>query len=251
MILDIRMNFSQYDALGRPFGVEGVLALMDKYNIDKAVLVSSLAVNADFRLGNKEMYDAISSNDRLYGYLTVNPSYPEETVQLMRSVMNSNKFIATAFFQGATRPFPNLEDCRYILNAYRRFGKPVFINTPDAQSVAAAEEIAKEFGTIKFIFGSMGGNEWQRAVSNNKQLNVYLEASGSFDADKIEAAVANLGPHRVLFGSNAPISDPASMLALVQSSNISKDTISKILSSNAERVLNLAQKEAEPAVAEE
>ncbi|MHB1456204.1 MAG: amidohydrolase family protein [Armatimonadota bacterium] len=251
MILDIRMNFSQYDALGKPFGIEGVLASMDKYGIDKAVLVSTLAVNADFRLGAKEMFDAIKSNDRLYGYLPVNPSYPEDTVQLMRSVMSSSKFVAAALFQGSTRPYPNLEDYRYILNAYRRFGKPVFVNTPDAQSVAAAEEIAKEFGTIKFIYGSMGGDEWQRAISNNKQLNVYLEASGSFDADKIEAAVTNLGPHRVLFGSNAPFSDPASMLALVQSSNISQDTITKILSSNAEKVLGLAKKVVEPEVDEE
>ena len=83
MILDIRMNFSKYDALGRPFGLEGVLASMDKYGIDKAILISTLAINADFRLGAKEMFDAIKSNDRLYGYLPVNPSYPEETVQLM------------------------------------------------------------------------------------------------------------------------------------------------------------------------
>lgn len=251
MILDIRMNFNQYDALGRPFGVEGVLASMDKYSIDKAVLISTLAVNADFRLGNKELFEAIKSNDRLYGYLTVNPSYPEETVQLMRSVMNSRKFVAAALFQGVTSPYPNLEDYRYILNAYRRFGKPVFINTPDVQSVAAAEEIAKEFSTIKFIFGSMGGEEWQRAATNNKQLNVYLEASGSFDSDKIETAVTNLGPHRVLFGSNAPFSDPASMLALVQSSNISQDAITKILSSNADKILGLARVEAEPEAAEE
>jgi predicted TIM-barrel fold metal-dependent hydrolase len=137
------------------------------------------------------------------------------------------------------------------LNAYRRFGKPVFINTPDAQSIAAAEEIAKEFSTIKFIFGSMGGDEWQRSVSSNKLLNVYLETSGSFDADKIEAAVTNLGPHRVLFGSNAPFSDPASMLALIQSSNITKDAVSKILSANAEKIFGLSIKEAEPVVEEE
>ncbi|MHB1001044.1 MAG: amidohydrolase family protein [Armatimonadota bacterium] len=239
MIIDIRMNFSQYDALNRPYGVEGVLAAMDKYGIDKSILVSTLAIDSDFRMGNKELFDAIKTNDRLFGYLVVNPNYPEETIQMMRSVMNSPKFLAAAFFQGYSRPYPNLEDYREIIKAYRRFSKPIFVNTPNAEAVAAAEQMAQEFNTIKFIFGSMGGDNWHRAISNTKQLNVYLEASGSFDADKIESAVANLGPHRLMFGSDAPFSDPASMLALVRSSGISPDAVAKILGSNAERFFNI------------
>ena len=245
MVIDIRMNFVRYDALGRPFGVEGVLAAMKKYGIERAILVPRLAVDCDFRLGNKEIFEAIKADDRLFGYLVVNPNYPEESTQLMRSVMNSQKFLAAAFFQGASMPYPNVDDYREILNAYRRFGKPVFVQTSHAEAVTAAQEMAKEFPTIKFIFGSMGDDGWKRAMTSHLILNVVLETSGSFDAEKIEEAATLIGPHRVLFGSDLPFSDPASMLALIQNSNISQETAAKILGENANRLFGFDRPAAE------
>ena len=251
MAIDIRVNFSQYDCVGRPFGVKGVLAAMEKHGIEKVVLVSSLAVNSDFGLGNKEIFDAVKSNDKLYGYLVVNPNYPDESIQLMRTAMSSPKFLAIALCQGATTPYPNADDYREILNAYRRFGKQVFIQTSHAEAVAAAEQIACEFPTVKFVFGSMGGEDWKRALACKKILNVMLETSGSYDVEKIEAAVEHFGPNRVLYGSNFPFSDPASMLALVQSSNISKEAMAKILGDNAKKLFRLDGSSTQPVVEEE
>ncbi|HUV04033.1 MAG TPA: amidohydrolase family protein [Armatimonadota bacterium] len=236
MAIDIRVNFSEHDGLGRPFGVEGVLKAMQKHNIERAVLVPCMAVDSDFRLGNKELFDAIKSEDRLFGYLAVNPNYPDESIRLMRSAMSSPKFLAVALFQGASTPYPNTDDYREILNAHRRFAKPVFLHTPHAEAVAAAEQMAAEFPGIKFVFGSMGGDEWKRAMTSSPLLNVLLETSGSFDAEKIEEAVEHFGAHRVLYGSNLPFSDPASMLALIQSSELSEDSMEGILGGNAKRL---------------
>ena len=251
MAIDIRVNFSQYDAVGRPFGVEGVSKAMQKHGVETGVLVPRLAVDADFRLGDKELFEAIKSDSKLFGYLVVNPSYPEESIQLMRSAMNSPKFLALALFQGASRPYPNLDDCREILNAFRRFTKPVFVNVAYAEAVAAAEQMAREFHTIKFIFGSMGGENWRRAIACDRVLNVVLETSGCFDSEKIAEAVAQFGAHRVLFGSDLPFSDPASMLALIQSSNISKDAMAKILGDNAKRLFGMDGSSTQPVVEEE
>jgi len=239
MAIDIRVNFCQFDALGRQFGADGVLKSMQKYNIETAVLLSSVAVNCDFALGNKELFEVVKSDDRLFGYLIVNPNYPEESIRMMRSAMNSRKFPAAAFFQGATRPYPNVDDYREILNAYRRYTKPVYVETTHAEAVDAAVQMAREFPTIKFILGSMGGGDWKRAMNYNKQLNIFLETSGSFDVEKIETAAASLGAHRVLFGSNLPYADPASILALIQSSSVSQDAMSKILGENAKRLFGL------------
>jgi len=246
MAIDIRVNFSEYDGLGQPFGVKGALEAMQKYNIERAVLVPRMAVDSDFRLGNKELFEAIRSDDRLFGYLAVNPNYPEESIRLMRSAMGLPKFIAAACFQGASLPYPNIDDYREILNAYRRFGKPVFVYTPHAEAVEAAEQMAAEFPAIKFVFGSMGGEEWKRAMTSSRLLNVLLETSGSFDAEKIEETVEHFGAHRVLYGSNLPFSDPASMLALIQNSDLPEESLEKILSGNAERLFAMERRAEEP-----
>ena len=240
MAIDIRANFIQYDAIGRPFGVDGLIKAMDRHSIEKAVLVPGLAVDTDFRLGNKELFETIRANDRLYGYLVVNPNYPDESIQIMRNVMNSRKFLAMALFNGASLPYPNADDYRDIINAYRRFGKPIYIYAPHADAVCAVEVLAQEFPGIKFILGSMGGCDWKRGIAAAaKLLNIVLETSGSFDAEKIEEAVEQVGAHRILFGSGMPFSEAASMLALIQSSNIPKDAMTKILGDNAKKFFGL------------
>ncbi|HEY3298064.1 MAG TPA: amidohydrolase family protein [Armatimonadota bacterium] len=239
MAIDIRISYSRFDCLGRPFGAQGVLKAMMKYKIEKAILVPQMAVDSDFRLGNKELWDVIKGDPRLYGYLVPNPNYPKESIQLMRSAMASQKFVALALFRGATRPYPNVDDYREILNAQRRFGKPIFINAENGEAVEAVGQMAREFPTVKFIMGSMGGHDWKRAMTLSTLLNVSLETSGSFDAEKIEDAIENLSPARVLFGSNLPFSDPACMLALIQNSDIPKSTLERILSRNATRLYSL------------
>jgi uncharacterized protein len=240
MPVDIRINYSDYDATGKPFGKDGLSAVMGKYNTEIGVLVPGLAVECDFVRGGEELYEMIKDDDRLYGYLVVNPHYPDESVELMRRLMNSPKFLGAALFTGSTSPYPNADDYDVILNAYRRFGKPVLIETVNAEAVEAAEGIAVAFPGIKFILGSMGGDDWKAAVRvAEKRLNMLLETSGSYDSEKIEEAVEKVGAHRMMFGSGLPSSDPASMLALVKGSGISEDSMAKILGQTARRLFEL------------
>jgi predicted TIM-barrel fold metal-dependent hydrolase len=225
--------------LGKPYGAQGVLGQMQKYRIETSILFSAMAVSSDFKAGNQELTQVLQDQPNLYGYFVLNPNYEDESIEAMRTALNSRKFVAAALFVGDSQPFPNLDDYDTILNAYRRFAKPVYIYTDSAEAVMAAIEIAKAFPTIKFILGSMGGNEWKRTMACSKQLNVYLETSGSFDAEKIEEAVANFGDHRVLFGSGSPYADPVSALALVQSSRIPRESMEKILGENARTVFGL------------
>lgn len=241
MAVDVRINYVEYDRLGRPFGRDGVIASMDRYNVETAVLVPNLAVTCDFQAGNQQLLEVIKDDPRLYGYLVVNPNYPDESIEVIRRMMGGRKFLAMAMFGGASRPYANLDDCVEIINAYRRFTKPVFINTPDAASVEAAKEIAAAFPTVQFIFGSMGGPDWKAALNLGKLINVYLETSGSFDVEKIEEAVRKVGAHKVLFGSDLPFSDPASEIALIRASKLPKDAMMKIFDQNAVKLFRLGQ----------
>lgn len=239
MAIDARMTLAHHDALGRPCGAEAVVKVMETYRIEAAILVSAMAVDVDIRRGNEELSEAIKSNPGLFGCLVANPAYPDETIELMRSAMSSPKFVALGLFRGVSQPYPNIDDYREIINAYRRFTKPILVHAPNAESVECAVEIATQFPGIKFILGAMGGADWRRTLPHAKQLNLILETSGSFDAEKIEMAVSEYGEHRVIFGSGFPYSDVPPMLALIQSSGISKDSLAKVLGENARAIFNL------------
>lgn len=241
MAIDARMTLTHRDALGRPFGVDGIKKALDASRMDAAILTSAMAVDVDIRQGNAYLAEAIKDEPRLFGCLVVSPAYPDESVEIMRAMMSRSKFVALGIFKGVSKPYPNIDDCREIINSYRRFTKPILLHTPDAESVDAAVEIAQEFPGIRFILGSMGGADWRRAIPHAKQLNLILDTSGSFDAEKIEMAVSEFGDHRVIFGSDYPSSDLPPMLALIQSSGIAKRDMAKVLGENAKALFGLAQ----------
>ena len=241
MAIDAQVYYSRFDCLGRPFGPEAIIRELERFKVDAAVLVSGMAVDADFRVGNQELLQVLKSDPRLYACVVLNPVYPAESIELMRTAMTSPKVVAMGLFKGASTPYPNIEDCREIINSYRRFTKPVFLHTPSAESVVAAVQMAKEFPGIKFILGSMGGADWRMTIPYAKQLNLVLETSGSFDSEKIEMAVNAFGAHRVMYGSSFPFSDIAAMLALIQSSGIPKESLAQVLDGTARSLLGIGR----------
>jgi uncharacterized protein len=241
VVIDAQVYYSRFDCLGRPFGPEAIIRELDRFKIDAAVLVSGMSVDVDFRVGNQELLQVIKADPRLYGCMVSNPIYPAESIELMRTAMTSPRVVAMALFNGASTPYPSIEDCREIINSYRRYAKPIYLHTPSAESVVAAVQIAKEFPGIKFVLGSMGGADWRMTIPFAKQLNLVLETSGSFDSEKIEMAVNAFGAHRVMFGSSYPFSDIASMLALIQSSGIPKESLAQVLDGTARSLFGIGR----------
>lgn len=97
---------------------------------------------------------------------------------------------------------------RRLVAEAARLGVPVLFHSGDDESsrplhLAAAAEGCPA-GAI--VFGHMGGyRHVDEAITVAVALpNVYLETSAMPYPDKIATAVARLGAHRVLFGSDAP-----------------------------------------------
>jgi len=107
--------------------------------------------------------------------------------------------------------------------------------------VHAATRIATEFPAMRFLLLGMGGDDWRAAVAAaHHHLNIFLELSGSLDADKVSLASASLTPRKLLYGSGAPRRDPAQAQALVaDAAGLTASDRSRILSLNAGAFLNV------------
>ena len=147
----------------------------------------------------------------------------------MRRWLSHSEFVGAVMYGHAGQPV-TADDAREILNAYRRFTKPMAIHTPDADAVNAARVIAAEYPAMKFILLGMGGDSWRAAVGvARRHLNVYLEVSGSLDSDKIAHAVEALTPRKLIFGSGFPLADPQAIRGLV-------DTAPTVTSADRDRI---------------
>lgn len=230
---------------------DSLLATLRRAGLDGAALVSGLAADCDFVAGNRQLREIISPEDGLFGWVTLNAGYPVESQEEQRRHLNRRGVVGVALFGTTGRPV-TLAESREILNAQRRYAKPVAIRVPDAEAVHAARLIAAEFPAMRFVFLGMGGEDWRVAVAVAKQhLNVYLEVSGSLDADKIAHASSVVTARKLLYGSGLPHGSPHLTRALVESApTLTRPDRGRILSENAVALLR-TQVETEPEDAEE
>jgi predicted TIM-barrel fold metal-dependent hydrolase len=188
----------------------------------------------DFIEGNRRLKDVVDAESGLFGYVSVDADYPDESLNQMRTYLTRKEFVAILLGRAAGGVV-SLEIARELVNANRRYTKPLAIFARDVEGVIAARRIAEAFPQMKIVMLGMGGAGWRVAVEAAKAcLNIYLEISGNMDADKIDQAVAHVSSRRILYGSGLPHADPHMSTALVASAKTLTETDRKrILIDNA------------------
>ncbi len=224
----INQDGSQIAQLLRARGIEGGLVF------------SARAARADPLSGNHILKKLIEQQEGLYAGLTAHLNRVDASLQAIRELMSGKRFLSVLLT--STHPneplHPILAD--EVLNACRRFQKPIMIKTPNAACVESALHLARTYNMHKFVLIGMGGPDWRTGIAAAHQApNIVLETSGVLDRAKVPAAIEVLGAHRVLFGSGMPHLDPAAALGLLDDSDISVNDRRRILHDTAAKLFNL------------
>jgi predicted TIM-barrel fold metal-dependent hydrolase len=241
-IFDTHAYLEGYPLPGVNQNAEQVAQMMQARGINSAVLFATRAESADPLTGNRILKTMIEPHSTLFAAVTAHTSRVEASVQAIKDVLNSRRFVGTMLIgQDPNAPLhPILADD--ILNACRRYQKPIFLYTPNAACVEVALHIAKSYSMHRFIFLGMGGKDWHNAVAAAQQAtNTFLELSGELDNTKIPYAANVLGAHRLLFGSGAPHQDPVAVMGLMAEAGLSANNIQRILYDNAVKLFGLAE----------
>lgn len=213
--------------------------------IDRAVLISARAAQADPLLGNRILKTMLDQEPGLYGCLVAHLNRVDASLQAIREHLGGKRMVAVMLTStNPQRPLhPLVAD--EALNACRRYQKPMFLLTPNAACVEVALHLAKTYNMHKFVFLGMGGPDWRTGIAAAQQsVNIFLETSDTLDRTKLQAAVDAIGSHRVLFGSGSPKLDPAAALGLIADSGLTPVDQRRILHDNAAKLFNLAEIEA-------
>ena len=196
--------------------------------------------------GNRILRKVVEQGDGLYGCLITHVNRVDSSVSAMREQMPQRKFVGMAIAPARTGEPVTKILADEIINAYRRYSKPLFLFTPNAESVHEALEIARGYPMLKVIFLGMGGADWRTAIAAaHASTNVLLEIIRSLDRAKLPAAVETLGAHRILFGSSTPRVDAAAAAGLIEDSDLSADSRRRILQDNAQRLFQFGADQAE------
>lgn len=245
-IIDIHACLEGYPIPGISQNSIQIANLMKARGIERVVMLSARASNVDPLSGNRILAAMMQQGPGLFGCLTANLNRIDVSVQSIRDLLGQKRFVGVLLTTPTPREPLNPLVADEILNACRRYQKPIYINTPNAACVHVGLQLAKTYNMHKFIFVGMGGMEWRTAIASAQQsTNIFLETSGPLDRAKIPAAAEAIGAHRLLFGSGFPYLDPAAAIGLIQESELSPNAQANILFENSARLFNLEEIEAE------
>lgn len=243
MIIDVHAHMGKgVTRIPMQFGItaDQIVTLMDEAHIDKTV-VFPVYYHA-YNQANEEIRAAADKYpERLIGFGRINVASPgqaarEATYALKDLGLKGIGELALPW--GASEP----ECTRIYMEVIRKYRVPVLFHA--LENLNHIYEIAKEFRDVPIILGHMGGL-WNlelndRCIEMAKELdNVFLETSTVLFQCKIEKAVKELGPSKILFGSDAPALHPVVEKLKIETLRISDSEKEMILGGNASQLLRL------------
>ena len=198
----------------------------------------------DFRKQNDQVLAAIGRYpDRAFGFVYVNPNYERESLDEINRCIVDGPMVGVKLWVATRANAPQLE---LIVKRATELNAIVFQHTWIKVTGNLAGEstpmdlavLAKRHPTAKLICGHTGG-DWEQGIRAVRVLpNISVDLGGGDPVAGItETAVRELGPERVIFGSDAPGRSFASQLAKVQGAAIPDIAKQRILATNLKRLL--------------
>jgi len=220
-----------------------LVRMADELGFDKLFVTELNALFYNMREGNDALAREIARHpDRLMGYVSVpTPRLGSHGVEEVRRCHEKYGFRGMKIYSHpeASIAEPGTAD---LLEAAAEYGMPILAHTtPDECDylmtvVPEARLVTAHMGGHPYAFG-----DWHRAVMvAKKHPNLLIDtASSQIDNGMLEYAVAELGPEKILFGTDMPLLDPHTQLAKVTGANISEQAKRAILGGNLVRLLGL------------
>lgn len=220
---------------------EALLGEMDRYGVDRTVICPvDRCIAVDNREGNDTVLAAVQDYpDRFYAFATANPWYGERaTAELRRAVARGAAGIK---LHPALQGFVLCDDLVYpLIELAQELELPVFFHTgtPAYSQPLQLSELAQRFPGVTFIMGHMGSTDfWLDAIpAALLSENIYLDTSWSLP-DKVTRAIAAVGPDRLLFGTDSPLSSYRLEMGCREHTDLPDEVRAKVMGGNMLRLL--------------
>ena len=244
MIADAHVHIGTSAFFHMRADAERLLRLADRAGFDRIFVTELNALFYDMSEGNDDLARQIAPHpDRMIGYTSIpTPRLGRRALDEVRRCHERYGFAGVKIYSHpeATIAEPQTHP---LLALAADLGLIVLAHaTPDE-----CDHLMAAVPAARLLMAHMGGHpyaqgDWHRAVAiAKKHPNLLLDtASSQIDNGMLEWAVAELGPEKILFGTDMPLLDPHTQLAKVRGAEISDEAKAAILGGNLARLLGLS-----------
>jgi uncharacterized protein len=230
---------------------ENLLKLMDKNNVQRAIVFPFTPTDLDFRKANDAIAKAVAKYpDRLIGFGRVDPRQVNASVAEVQRIVTKLKLSGVKVhpFEQAFRV--NSDSVRPIFKKCAALEVPVFTSggAPVVSTASQVGDLASELPNLTIIAAhccqldgsGMGEFDALAAVKENK--NLFMETSG-FPETRLdgfwEMVIKAVGAERLIYGSDSPEMNMAVEIMRVTATDMMAGQRAQVLAENISGILGL------------
>lgn len=238
MIIDVHAHWGPWFFTMDVAGLS--LRAMDRYGIDLAIVSATEAVIYDAPRGNRALAEVLETNDRLYGYVTVNPRRLADAEKDLAAYLPTGRFVGAKIhtdYTGSPVSSPRMRDALALLAS---LDCPALVHTWGT-SVLDLAALCEQTPGLKVVAGHMGADGYRHAIeAANGCDRVYLEPCWSqAPAGRFAEVAAAVAPRQLLFGTDSTLIDPASAFGAVAAAGLSDEVAEQVAWRNAAELFGL------------
>ncbi len=235
-IIDINTLFGPLPIASADLAAEDLLTLLDRHEVSAAYTLSTLGLLLDPQVGNASTRAACSENPLLRPVATLDPTLyfgDEANVQKLKA----DGFAFVRFFPHSQKwpieyaPFQAL--CR-VLDSMQM---PMMVDVETIGVVSQLSNLLADHASPVIIAGTDAHLLAETLAVLRDRKIWFAETSRLLSPGALRLVADSVGAGRLLFGSGAPFTPPASALQALQYAGLSAEAQQDILSGNAARLL--------------
>jgi predicted TIM-barrel fold metal-dependent hydrolase len=239
--VDVHCHFEVSGFPTEPVADARLAADLGRFGVQTVIASSLVAIASDVEAGNAAMAAACRAPDQL-GYVVADPNDLDATRRALRRHSGPEVVGVKIHCEYSRQPTAS----RAIWDLFEmlaRDGRPVKIHNDGPGWDQALLNVARARSRLPIIVahGGLGTPSAEAAHLVASTDNVYLELSSSFAQRAVVADLVRVaGTERLLFGSDAPLLNPAFVVGTYLEAGIPEDRWESVWRGNARRLFGLS-----------
>jgi predicted TIM-barrel fold metal-dependent hydrolase len=207
-----------------------------------AVASSVLAIAADLEAGNRRAVEGCARNPGLLGYVVADPNDIEASREQLRRWGDAPGMVGVKVHTEWSKRHTGSPQIAALFNVLADHGRPVKIHNDGPDWDLHLLRIARDHPRLPIIIAHAGlGHPMIEGAQIAREAdNIYAEMSSSFaQLPAVRAFLRTIPPERMLFGTDAPLLDPAFVLGTYQDAEIPTADEDRVYWDNAARLFGV------------